>query len=58
MMLSMLRFCRAINYRSVWHIDAVCHLGPKSTSHSLEHILLSVGGKFAWPISAVVKEVD
>ena len=38
-MLSMLRFCRAINYRSVWHVDAVRRLGAESTSRCLEHTL-------------------
>ena len=32
--------------------------GAESTSRSLEHILISVGGKLAWPISAEVKEVN
>ena len=57
-MLSMLRFCRAIKYHSVWHVDTVRRLGPGTTSRSLEHVLVSAGGKFAWPISAEVKEVD
>ena len=57
-MLSMLRFCCAITYRSVWHVDAVRRLGDESTSSSLEHVLFSAGGKLAWPISAEVKEID
>ena len=33
-MLSMQRFRRAITYRSVCHVDAVCRQGAESTSHS------------------------
>ena len=43
---------------SVWHVGAVCRQGVESTSHSLEHILFSAGGKLAWLISAEAKEVD
>ena len=57
-MLSMLRFCCAIEYRSVWQADAVRRLGAESKSHSLEHVLFSAGAKLAWPIIAEVKEVD
>ena len=57
-MLSMLRFCRAIKYRSVWHVNAVRRLWPESTSRSLEQVLFSAGGKLAWHISAEVKEVE
>ena len=28
-MLSMLRFCRLIKYRSLWHVDAVGRLGAE-----------------------------
>ena len=56
--LSMLRFCRAIKYRSVWHVDGVRRQGAESKSRSLEHVLFSAGGKLAWPINAEVKEVD
>ena len=54
----MLPFCRAIEYRSVWNVDAVRRLGVESTSRSLEHVLFSAGGNLAWPISVEVKEVD
>ena len=37
-MLSMLRFCRAIEYRSVWYVSAVRRQGAESTSHYLEHV--------------------
>ena len=47
-----------IKYHSTRHVGAMCHMGAESTSHSLEHILLSAGGKFAWPISTEVKEVN
>ena len=33
-------------------------LGAKSALRSLEHVLVSAGGKLVWPISAEVKEVD
>ena len=32
----MLRFCHAIKYRSVWHVDAVRHLGAESMSRRKE----------------------
>ena len=38
-MLSMLRFCRAIKYRGVWHVDVVRSQGAESTSHSVDHVL-------------------
>ena len=57
-MLSKLRFCRAIKYRSVWYVDAVRRLEAEITSRSLEHVLFSMGGRLAWPISAEVKKVD
>ena len=57
-MLSMLRFCRAIKYRSVLHVNAVRRLGAEMKSRSLEHVLISAGGKLAQPISAEVKEAD
>ena len=56
-MLSMLRFCRAIKHRSVWYVDVVFRLEAENTSHSSEDVLISVGGKLAWPISAEAKKV-
>ena len=32
--------------------------GPKARGAILEHVLISAGGKLAWPISTDVKEVD
>ena len=55
-MLSMLRVCRAIKYRSVRNVDAVHRLGAESTSCSLEHILFSAGGKLVSPTSTEMKE--
>ena len=57
-MLSMLRFCRAIKYRSVWHVNAVRRPGAEIKSRSLEHVLISSCEKLARPISAEVKEAD
>ena len=57
-MFSMLQFCLTINYCSMWHDDAAFCLGAESVSHSLAHVLSSVGGKLAWPIRAEVKEVN
>ena len=45
-------FDAAVNYCSVWHVDA------KRRPRSSEHVLFSAGGKLAWPISPEVKEVD
>ena len=46
-MLSMQRFCHAIKYRSVWHVDAMRRQGvakskrflAECTSHCSEHVL-------------------
>ena len=34
----MLRYCHAITYLSVWHVDAVRRRGAESTSRTLEHV--------------------
>ena len=57
-MLWMLRFCRAIKYRGLWHVDVVRRLGAEGTSRTWEHVLISAGGKVVWPISVEVKQVD
>ena len=43
-MLLILQFCRAIKYRSVCNVHALCRLGAESTSRSLEHVLGATGG--------------
>ena len=40
-----------------YYVHAMHHLGAISMSNTLEHILFSVGGQLAWPISTEVKEV-
>ena len=39
-MLSVLRFCRAVKYRSVLHVNAVRDLGAESKTRGLEHVVL------------------
>ena len=52
-MLSTLRFCRAIKYRSVWHVSAM-----RRRTSQFRTLAISVGGRLAWPISAEMKAVD